>query len=125
VRFDENLRVLEDMELIVPLAGTDELVAVSEAAVSKRNDSPNRAYRAALDTGALQYLLQKYAGDFDSDPVALRLQMRWLALNETEASASTLAASVERLVVRVYLATIRLTARRRSKLYERLARSSR
>ncbi len=125
VRFDENLRVLEDMELIVRLAGTDELVTVSEATVSKRNDSPNRAYRAALDTDARQYLLQKYAGDFESDPVALRRQLRRLALNETAASASSLAASVERLVVRAYLATIRMTARRRSQLYERLARSSR
>ncbi len=125
VRFDENFRVLEDMELIVRLAGTDELVTVSEATVSKRNDSPNRAYRAALDTGARQYLLHKYAGDFESDPVALRRQLRRLALNETAASASSLAASVERLVVRAYLATIRMTARRRSQLYERLARSSR
>ena len=125
VRFDENFRVLEDMELIVRLAGTDELVSVSEATVSKRNDSPNRAYRAALDTDARRYLLQKYAGDFESDPVALRRQLRRLTLNETEASASALAASVERLVVRAYLATIRLTARRRSQLYERLARSSR
>jgi len=125
VRFDENMRVLEDMELIVRLAEHDEVTTAREATVSKRADSPNRAYRSALDTDARRYLMQKYAQDFDADPVALRRQTLRLALNETDVTGSRLPGPIERFLLRTYLAANRVTARRRSQLYELLGSSSR
>lgn len=84
--FDEDLRVLEDLDLAIRLSRLGSLRSTGQVSVSKEADRGDRLYSQERDATARRQLLQNWAELFAADRVARRRQHHTVAVREQQSS---------------------------------------